>query len=871
MKRSTMFQAEPKAQARAIVKKGSCRFTILSSQLIRCEFAADGAFEDRATLTVVHRNTPLPQFRLDESELGVVIYTEHVTLTCSDTSRAFTPETLSAEFTLIPGSSEKGQYRFGQAESGNLGGTARTLDGCDGPFKCAWRNNQIVPDETSPLTIEPGLLSRDGFVTVDDTQGILLTPLPDTKTLWCTARPPGERQDLYLLLHGRDYKAALRDAALVFGRQPLPPRYAFGYWFCRYWAYIDRELEELVRDHDAFGIPLDVLVIDMDWHQLGWTGYTWSKELFPDHQETLGYLREHGMKISLNLHPADGVSKEEQRYSEFRKAMGEANAKKVQTKDGAIPFDCTDPNFMRAYFSVLHHPLEREGVDFWWMDWQQGQASKVPGLDPLPWLNYTHYRDQAERQPNIRPLVFTRYGGLGSGRHPVGFSGDTTSNWSTLAYQPGFTARSANALFGHWSHDIGGHFSLPEPEVYVRWLQFGAYSPILRTHSTKSHTNERRIYDLKDPHRNLGREAIRRRYELVPYIASEWRTLIESGDSLLRPMYHEHPEEDDAYRCDGQYYFGSQMIVRPVTHAADPDTEESRFSAWLPAGSWIETSTGKAYGSGWHEHSATLAEVPVYVRPGAVIPGLYGAARLKPGSYPTLLVDVWSGGNGGYTLFEDDGETLGYTRGDEAQIELVHTEAKGVRTIRISKAKGTFTGFQCKRPVRVRIHLAAPPESVQVGKQKLPQSHRPQPGHTNYDGDTFTTFIDLPLVDLSQDTTLTIRERALSNQPLDGLPGLMRRLQRAMQLTLEISYYRPLHPEERLCAELAQTGNRISRNPGKIVPELNALKRDLPRLERALKEHQDAIAVMKEVGHRSNATRVARARRMVASAIRGIS
>jgi alpha-glucosidase (family GH31 glycosyl hydrolase) len=142
-----------------------------------------------------------------------------------------------------------------------------------------------------------------------------------------------------------------------------------------------------------------------------------------------------------------------------------------------IEFNCTDPAFMHAYFEELHHPHEQKGVDFWWIDWQQGTKCQLEGLDPLPWLNHLHARDLEKR--GKRPLIVSRYGGLGGGRFPVGFSGDALGTWDTLALEAWFTAMASNVLFGYWSHDIGGIFPTDRsPELFTRWVQFGAFSPV---------------------------------------------------------------------------------------------------------------------------------------------------------------------------------------------------------------------------------------------------------------------------------------------------------------------------------------------------------------------------------------------------------
>lgn len=861
-----LFPADPLADPKAVVAKGRCRFTVITDRLIRCEYAEDAAFEDRPSTTVINRRAPVPSFTVEQAGAGVVIRTARAVVTCTDCAAPFTADTLRAEFD-VAAKAPRGTWKFGAKPEANLGGTARTLDGCDGSWKCGWVDNQLRPDLGAELTIEPGLLSRDGWAVVDDGRTVVLAPRAGADQPWATPRPAGERRDLYLFLHGRDYAAALRDGALLTGRQALPPRWAFGYWFCRYWAYTDRELAELVAQHDAAGVPLDTVVIDMDWHQLGWTGYSWAKELFPDPAETLGHLHAQGIKVSLNLHPADGVSTGEDRYAQFRKAMGEKKAKQVQKPDGRIPFDCTDPDYMRAYFQVLHHPLEQQGVDVWWMDWQQGEQTAIAGLDPLTWLNHLHWQDQARRGDDRRPMIFTRYGGLGSGRRPIGFSGDTTATWKSLAYQPSFTARSANLVFGQWSHDIGGHFSAPEPELYARWIQWGMLSPILRTHCTKNLANDRRISGYPEPYRSAMVAAVQRRYELVPYMASEWRSLIESGESLLRPMYHECPELDDAYRCNDQYRFGSRMIAAPVIAPADPADEQARQRVWLPPGAWIAAATGTRLSGGWHEIRSLLGEVPTFVRPGTVIPGQCGARRLLPGSYRHLLVDVWAGGEDTYRLIEDDGVSQGYTRGEEAAIALSHREDGARRRITVHRAEGSFTGFLRRRPLRLRVHLAAPPKQVRLGRQILEWSLRPAPGCWSYDGDTATTIIDLPEVDLGADTTIDITHLPLPAKALDGLPGLMTRLRRAMAITLEISYYFPVHKDERLCAQLGQTGNRIQRDPRRIADELAELRRSLPRLRTVLAEHQDGLATMAAVGHRATATRMAVARRIVDSAL----
>lgn len=186
-------------------------------------------------------------------------------------------------------------------------------------------------------------------------------------------------------------------------------------------------------DFEKHHIPLSVCIVDMDWHKTktgnassGWTGYSWNRELFPDPDEFIDQLHARNLKTALNLHPAEGVHSHEDQYPLMATRMGLDPDEKEP-----IPFDIADPQFAQAYFEILHHPLEEQGVDFWWIDWQQGSQSKIEGLDPLFWLNHTHYYDLA-RSPEKRPFIFSRWPGLGGQRYPIGFSGDTVVDWSSL-------------------------------------------------------------------------------------------------------------------------------------------------------------------------------------------------------------------------------------------------------------------------------------------------------------------------------------------------------------------------------------------------------------------------------------------------------
>lgn len=812
---------------------------MLTDRLLRCEYAADGAFEDRPTLSVVDRRFPAVAFDVRDEGRALTVDTGAVQLHCADVTRPFAPERLSARMTHGTGDVT---WRFGQADGGNLGGTVRTLDNWKGnttPRMTGFDPEVGFVHEWDEQPLGPGLLSRDGWVVVDDSDTVVLDDTANGGRPWPVPRSPGDRCDLYLFAYGSDHKSALDAGAQLLGPQPLPPRFAFGYWYSRYYPYTDRELIRLARLLDHHDIPVDVLVIDMDWHQPGWTGYSWDRDLFPDPTDTLEQLHRRGLRISLNLHPADGVASHEDAFGAVCEAMGLDPARVDR-----VPFDITDPRFVDAYFRFLHHPEEDRGVDFWWLDWQQGTDSPIPGLDPLAWLNHLHWDDMARRRPNRRPLIFSRWGGLGAGRHPIGFSGDTYATWESLAFQPQFTATAANVVYGYWSHDIGGHFgSVPDAELYTRWVQFGAHSPVLRTHGSLGLGPERRLWEYPNPYRSVMIDAVRRRYELVPYLYGECRRGVDTGLSLVRPMYHEHPDAEAAYDAPGQYHLGDRMVVAPVVQPLDDD-RMAGVRVWLPMGDWYDVAHGARVhvedeGGAWLERRYLLSEVPVFVPAGTVLAGQQGVRRLDAPSYPNLVVTAYPGAIGEHELYEDDGVSTGYQRDRSVSTLLRHRTTASHRTVHIDAARGSYRGWRRRRPIEVRFVGEVPPLSVRVDDEVVPWTAFARDAHWWYDTAATTVVVSLARVDLRAGAVVELeraaaRGRAHAEALIDGYPGLARRIEIVSESTRPL-----LHDDNRRVVALSQTVDRIARDPSSLTTELERLREHVGGLDALLERYAE--------------------------------
>ena len=803
----------PKAASSMMIRMGRARFTVLTDRMLRMEWARDSFFEDRPTLAVVNRKMPQIPFSSTTDGKQLTIKTKRFTLKYLDDRNSFSRANLKVSFTL---GGRKVLWYPGKKDPSNLMGTTRTLDEVRGSAK----------------KLGDGLISRNGWAMVDDSRSAVLADRKDADP-WATPRPKPKREDLYLLVYGHDYKAALRDAAQVFGAQPLPPRFTLGYWWSRYQAYTDKQIESLVQQHDERGIPLDVMVLDMDWHLEGWTGYTWDRRYFPNPGEFLQWLKRQGLKVTLNLHPADGVGMHEQQFKKMARAMN-----RDSRSSDRIHFDCTDPKYMDAYFRLLHHPHEDQGVDFWWIDWQQGTKTRIGGLDPLPWLNHLHWRDMEERNPRRRPVILSRFGGVGSGRHPIGFSGDTISVWDSLRYQPHFTATAANVMFGYWSHDIGGHMpGKIDPELYTRWIQFGAFSPILRTHAAKNPLAERRVWEYPSPYSDIMARTIRLRYEMVPYIYTENRKCTETGLSLSRPLYYDHPEDQHAYNAPNQYMFGDEMLVAPVLNPVSDKDEMANLSIYLPPGEWFDTALGTMNKGGRTvRRKYLISEIPVFVRAGAAIPSQLPPMRLVEGPYRNLIVTVYPGQSGSYELYEDDGISQDYINGRCATISFSHKTDRTKRTITIYKAKGSYKGFTSKRTLEVRMPGSVPPKSVKVDGQAVGWTYRPRADSWSYDGDEATTIIRISSLDLRKRMRIEVFPRpGIAPTAALGLKGLMVRLDRIRICAGYLNSVRVLHPKERLIVESAQLGNRISHDPNCFAAEIKRIAIMLQELHTVLR------------------------------------
>lgn len=690
-KEAFSISPESKTDNKFVFVKGNTRISVIADRLFRVEFSENGKFTDLPTQKVWCRNFDCPEFETSVSGNTAVVKTK----LCSVAVNCSNGKVLYAE---ISGKKIK------DLKKGNLGGTYRTLDGTVGA-----------------IPLGKGIVSENGTALFDDSKSLLI----DKNGEICPRKD--NEKDLYVFAYGRDYRAAVRDFLRLTGGVPLIPRFAFGNWWSRYKAYTQQEYIDLIKRFEKEGIPLTVATIDMDWHWVnlkrefsgvpgtnpadiksGWTGYSWNTHLFPDYREFLKWLKSQNLKITVNLHPADGVRFFENRYADFAKYMGVDPKTKKK-----IPFDCADKKYMEAYFEYLHHPYENEGVDFWWIDWQQGKKSSLKGLDPLWALNHYHYLDNC--RGGKRGMILSRFAQAGSQRYPLGFSGDTTINWNCLRFQPYSTAAAANIGYTWWSHDIGGHMrGKKDDELYIRWVQFGVFSPVNRLHSTSNEFMGKEPWKYGFEANKIVSHFLRLRRRLIPYIYTMNYHTHKYGRALMEPMYYGYPDSCEAYKCRNQYFFGSELIAAPITDPADKKTGFASVTVWLPQGRYTDIFTRRSYNGGGFVKMFRQAEnFPVLAKEGAIIP-LDADDTSNAAQNPSDFEILAFSGNGSFILYEDDGETMNYKNGAFAETKFEINTAEKDIIFKINPADGDCSVIPENRNYKINFFDTACADNVKV-------------------------------------------------------------------------------------------------------------------------------------------------------------
>jgi len=720
------------------IRNGDVRFEVITPSLIRIEHAPDARFENRPTLTTAGRLAKGARASTAVQGATRVIRTSRLVLRWRRSGGPMGTGDLRVRVgrrTLKP--------RTGPNPA-PLGGWRRSLDHVDGP----------VP-------LHEGVLSRAGWYVLDDSETALL--VGDGFEPRATAEG---YQDLYLFAYGTRYRRALRDLRALTGAAPLLPRKAFGVWFNRWWPYGDADWRELRSRFRAEDVPLDVISLDTDFKAVhdpagaalasqvvgapggnySWNAWDWNRTLYPDPAAFFRWADEEGLDVGLNIHPS--INNRDPRFPATQdraggdiKADPDCRVVQADPMGECMVFDWTKPAHLAAYFA-LHEPFERDGADFWWLDWCcDGTSAEVPGLTPDTWINKQYFDRQRAR--GSRWPAFQRMGGSlqlgfgGSGgngafaehRYSIQFTGDTCATWPFLAFASEFTAAAASIGLPYVSHDIGTFFAanpqgicskeaspyiaasqntLP-PEMYVRWVQLGAVQPFLRLHS---HHGKRLPWDYEEPYRSISADFLRLRESLVPYLYTLSRAAHDSGLTMARPLYLTWPGRPAAYDHPSQYTLGRDLLVAPVASPGDP----ARVTVWFPPGTWIDWFTGQRHrGPAAEQLEVPLNRMPLFARAGSIVP-TQGPVDTTDTGPAKRLVLVAHAGNGRTTIYDDDGAGLDYEGQAFSRTSVLQRRSGRRTTLRIGP---TSRPLPSRRSYTVELRGIARPRTVRVAGKRV--------------------------------------------------------------------------------------------------------------------------------------------------------
>ena len=637
---------------------GDIRIQPLGPYLVRIEQRGPRGFEDRETFTIRAR-------RLEETAAQTV-----------RTGPTLRVETAHYGVTVPAGTAGLAGVRIESAAGDTLCGLSNAM-----------LEKKFLP---APSALPAVWVLGDVPRVVPPARGALPPPAgeEDAASGWDLGN---DAPDAYVFFPAAaGYERFRADFLKLTGGIPLVPLYALGLWYSRYHPYDEKSALAVIDRFREARIPLDLFTLDTDWRVGASCGYAINTELFPDLERFIRQAHDRHVRIMLNDHP---------------EPQG----------PGALA-----PAELRFRQQGLTSILAL-GADVWWFDrnWHTHLQAPAPGLEKEVWGMRLYQDITRAFWPERRPLIMSNADGINNGRRdapahpaahrfPVWWTGDTVGEWHYLRLGVENAVDSGIvSLLPYVHEDLGGHHGQPDAELYTRFMQFGAFSPVARIHcTTKVH---RYPWGYGGETERITGDYFRLRYRLLPLLYTAAATAARTGLPLLRRCDLEWPEFSEAADST-QYLLGDDLLVAPVLAPVHKGGDAERM-VWIPPGAWQDLWSGRIHhGPAVIGVKCSLAEVPVFVRRGGIVFTIPQRQWTGEAVWPELVADVFvpeADGESARWLYEDDGWSLAHERGAYAQTRgrLVRC---GSQTVLIIEPADVAAGI---RPVRrqlvVRFHLPA--------------------------------------------------------------------------------------------------------------------------------------------------------------------
>ncbi len=638
----------------AIIRNSTYRITVLTERLIRLEYSSDGMFNNYETAIVKNRRFPIPEFSKQEDERVINIETNYFTLTYIKAS-PFSSRSLTAK-----SKNGKDEWYYGQKEVRNLSSCSMSLD-----------------NETSMPQLEKGLFATTGIATINDTNALCfdeernVVPSPTSK----------DYVDLYLFIYDKDFALCLQDYYQLTGYPKMIPRYALGNWWSKECEYKDYEVLEKINKFKMRDIPLSVFVLDTGWSKRDpkypniKNGFSFEPTQFSNPKGFIEKVHEQDVKFGLKINPQVGFYPFETNYQIIAKYL-------PVNKDGYIDFSITDLKAVDVLFKVLLHPLEDIGVDFFWNDYFDSDKRKQYLMNY--YMNLDATRDKK------RDIVLSRNSTYDAHLFDLLYSGRNIVSWNVLKMLPFYTLNSANIGACYWSHDIAGSSGgVEDSDFYLRSIQYGVFSPILRFNTVKGLYFKREPWKWDIVTNSIASDYLRLRHKLIPYLYSECYRYHKEGKLLIQPFYYYNIKFYDDENYSNQYYFGSSFMISPIIKPLDPDMNRTIQRFYIPEGVWYDFKDGKRY-LGNHKYIGfyPIEEYPIFVKQGSIIPLAGPNSYMSYKNPKDLEIHVFPGKSNTYRLYEDDGETNQYMDGKYCITEMDYNYRQSNYTLIIRPVEG---------------------------------------------------------------------------------------------------------------------------------------------------------------------------------------
>lgn len=641
------------------------RITVLSTSLIRFEYNESGQFEERPTEIVKCRNFKKSMVSSKINEDILTIETEYFRLEYDTTKPFFGAKIMPGNTLRVFIKNTDKMWYFGHPEARNFGGTYPSLE------------------DLKSIKLMPGLYSPDGIASIDDSKSQVVEPGGALKP-----RVSGI-VDTYVFVYNKDFKVCLKDYYQLTGMPPLIPKWALGVWYGRDKMQNQNQVVNLIQDFKNYEIPLSVLTFSSKWHQINNntnSGFSWNKQLFPNPKQLTDYLKSQHVRLGLTINPQDGIYPSEEFYSQAATYL-------AVTNNQVIPINFNDPKWVDVFLKLFLHPLEIIGADFFINNWNTNQLSLI---------NRYLYIDNNRSEK--RGMILSRNGMKASHRYPIHYTGEIKTGFDTLAMLPRFNMAGANIGLSWICHDIGGYIGgIENPDLYIRFLQLGCFSPILRLNEAEGKYYKRLpwLWDINT--QMIANNYLKFRYKLMPYLYSEAYRYHMYGDPIIKPLYYEDITLYDSVLYKNQYRFGSQLLVAPITTPMDPVIKRSILRIYLPAGDWYDLTTAKKYkGNTYYISFYKEEEYPVFASAGAIVP-ITNNITNNIANPTELEINIYPGANNNYNIYEDDGNTKNYQNGDYAITNVNYIYSPNQYRVSIKPHEGKFNVVPAKRTYTLRF------------------------------------------------------------------------------------------------------------------------------------------------------------------------